>query len=152
MAKRFEQFINELNLEDHPKLWYWEIENEVKKIIDNALKAIEVGDEQTTVSGASSGENIPGIGTRKDYEDENGVPTHIIIGVRLFINNSKFREAFNSFAELGQHLIKVEETIRSLFKIEKTGVLSDYYCYLIKIDDDLKNLVKSKKGLNKFNA
>jgi hypothetical protein len=53
--------------------------------------------------------------------------------------------------EYGEYLIKFENRIKELIDVKKTANYGDYFCYLIEIDDKLKNLIRSREGLDKFN-
>jgi len=148
--KKFDQFVNESDKEVNPFRAYSDIKYPIIDIVKKELEKIEVGNEGTTVSTPSKEEKIENIGFKDDYKDENGYYTHIIICVRLFYGNGDFINKFNSMAELGEHLKKVEDTIKSLVNVQKIANYGDYFCYLVEIDDTLENLIKSKNGIDKF--
>jgi hypothetical protein len=151
MAKRFDEFVNELHDDKSSFMRYWMIADSLKNYLIEELKKLERGDEGLTVTDASTDDDIPGIGKREDYTDEKGNYTHIIIGIRIFYGNSKFISSFNSMTEYGEYLIKFENRIKELIDVKKTANYGDYFCYLIEIDDKLKNLIRSREGLDKFN-
>jgi hypothetical protein len=70
MAKRFDEFVNELHDDKSSFMRYWMIADSLKNYLIEELKKLERGDEGLTVTDASTDDDIPGIGKREDYTDE----------------------------------------------------------------------------------
>jgi len=147
--KKFDEFINENK--EFRYIDYIDIKDYITNALNIELKKMTVGDEGLTVTTTTSKEYIEGIGSQSDFELENGSFTHVIVGIRLFYGNSNFINKFNSMNDLGKHLIKIEDKIKSIFKVEKIVSNETYFVYLIPITDDIRNGVKSTNGVDKFN-
>jgi len=146
--KKFDEFINEdkeFHYFDHI-----EIVDYISNVLGKKLKDLEVGNEGTTVTSASSGNDIPNIGKRSDYELEDGSYSHAIIGVRLFYGNGDFVGAFSNMSDFGKHIVNVEDTIKETFDVEKISKYGEYFCYLIPITDEIRNAAKSTERIKKF--
>jgi len=151
MIKKFDQYIKEAREELTPFMRYWIIRDNLYEYLEEELEKMIKGDEGLTITDASKDDKIPGIGTREDYVDENGEFTHIIVCIRLFYGNSRFIGSFNSMTDFGKHLIDFENKVKELVDVKKVGNYGDYFCYLVEIDDKIKNLVASKEKIKKFN-
>lgn len=153
--KKFDEFVNEfqaIKSTDSPFIKLLKIKEPLIKILYKELGEMHpTGTSDITITDASTENDIKGIGKRDDYVDENGEYTHLIIGIRLFYGNSSFIKAFDSMVEYGEFLIKFENKIKSILNFEKVANYNDYYCYLVKIDDSLMNLVNSTNGIEKYN-
>lgn len=149
--KKFEDFVNEeYRDDDRPFFKYLAITEYIKNTLKDNFKKLH-STESITVSDASSDDDIPNIGKRKDYINADGGFTHIIIGVRIFYSNRDVIEKFNTMTEYGEFLIEIENNIKKSFKVNKISNYNDYFCYLIEINDDLINQVKSSNTIDKYN-
>jgi len=146
--KKYNEFINEDKKFQY--IDYLEIKDYVTKVLIEKLNVIEVGNEGTTVITANSNANIPGIGSQTDFELKDGSYSRVIVGVRLFYGNSDFIGAFDSMSDLGKHIVKVEDIIKSTFAIETISNSGEYFFYLIPITEEIRNLSKANQTVDKF--
>lgn len=145
--KKFEEFSNiieEVDYKDH-----YSIFDAINDILLEKLRSIEVGNESTSISYYTNKDDDV-IKKRNDYKNDNGEFTHIAFSIRMFIGNSGFVEAFNSFSEIGEHLKMIDDTIKDMFNVESIHGKGEWFIFLIKIDDKAKNIIKSNNTIKKY--
>jgi len=150
--KKYKNFINE-NREEDGILELINITDYVINFLKKELHEIQDNidsDEEVIISSFNSSDNAPSIGNRNDYK-EDGKYTHVIIGIKYHYGNSRFTMPFSSLSEMANYLTEAEEAVTDNFEVEMMEQYKDYFIFLIKVDDRIKNGMKSDKPIKKFN-